>query len=122
MSGGEARLLGRWGEAQAAEWLRRRGYAVLAAGYRSRFGEIDLIAEGKGMLIFAEVKTRAEGSSILPREAVTSQKQRRIISAAKGFLEKFGDDGCNVRFDVVEVFYSGEKVSRVERIENAFTA
>ena len=45
MSGGEARLLGRWGEAKAAELLRKRGYTILAAGYQCRFGEIDLIAQ-----------------------------------------------------------------------------
>ena len=110
------------GEVAAAKSYRKAGYRLIASNFRTRMGEIDLIAKGKGQLIFAEVKTRAEGSAVLPREAVTAQKQRRIIAAAKGYLEKFGDDGCAIRFDVVEIYYRGDEVTRVERIENAFTA
>ena len=80
------------------------------------------MAEGQGCLVFAEVKTREEGGLVTPREAVTPAKQRRIIAAAKGYLEKFGDSGRPIRFDVVEVYYSGDAVTRVEQIENAFTA
>ena len=58
MSGQESRLLGRWGEALAAEHLRRAGYQILAANWRSRFGEIDLIAADQNYLCFVEVKLR----------------------------------------------------------------
>ena len=53
-------LTGRQGEAQAAEYLRRRGYRILEAGYRSRYGEIDLIAEKRGIIAMVEVKTRCD--------------------------------------------------------------
>ena len=110
------------GEVSAAKLYRKAGYRLLASNFRTRRGEIDLIAEKGDLLVFAEVKTRAEGSALLPREAVTAAKQSRIISAAKGYLEKFGDKDQRIRFDVVEIYYSGEEVTRIEQIENAFTA
>ena len=58
MSGQASRLLGRWGEALAADHLRRAGYQLLAANWRSRFGEIDLIAADREYLCFVEVKLR----------------------------------------------------------------
>ena len=58
MSGQESRLLGRWGEALAAEYLRKKGFRILAAGWRCRFGEIDLIAADREYLCFVEVKLR----------------------------------------------------------------
>ena len=60
MSGGDQRLLGRWGEAQAARWLREHGYQVLEANWRCRFGEIDLIAKKGSYLCFVEVKLRKD--------------------------------------------------------------
>lgn len=110
------------GEVAAAKFYRRAGFSLAASNYRTRFGEIDLVAENAHYLVFAEVKTRAENSMILPREAVTPAKQRRIIAAAQGYLEKFGDGGKQIRFDVIEVTHNGADVVRVEQIENAFTA
>ncbi|MBC5579978.1 YraN family protein [Anaerofilum sp. BX8] len=118
----DRKTAGIMGEVAAAKLYRKAGYRLLASNFRTRQGEIDLVAEGAGCLVFAEVKTRAEGGIASPREAVTPAKQRRIVAAAKGYLEKFGDSGRPVRFDVVEVYYSGDAVTRVEQIENAFTA
>lgn len=110
------------GEVAAAKFYRKSGYQLLASNFRTRTGEIDLIAGKGNLLVFAEVKTRAEGSMLLPREAVTPAKQNRIISAAKGYLEKFGNAQQQIRFDVVEIYYQGEEITRIEQIENAFTA
>ena len=122
MSGGEARLLGRWGEALAAEDLRRRGFQILAAGYRTRFGEIDLIARKGGVLCFVEVKTRSNLACGLPREYVTAAKQERIRKTAAFYLMEKGLD-CPVRFDVAEVYTNGAHspaATHIEYIENAF--
>ncbi len=54
-------LLGRWGEALAAAYLRGKGFAIAAANYRSRYGEIDLIAQNEADVVFAEVQLRASG-------------------------------------------------------------
>ena len=60
MSGEDSRLRGRWGEALAAEFLRRKGYRIVAASWRCRFGELDLVAERGEFLCFVEVKLRGE--------------------------------------------------------------
>ena len=73
-----SRAEGVWGEAQIANYLRRRRYELLAHSYHCRFGEIDLIARKGGVLCFVEVKTRSNLACGLPREYVTAAKQERI--------------------------------------------
>ena len=81
-----SRAEGVWGEAQIANYLRRRRYELLAHSYHCRFGEIDLIARKGGVLCFVEVKTRSNLACGLPREYVTAAKQERIrlLSDGKG--------------------------------------
>ena len=101
----DAALLGRWGEKQAAGYLHQKGYRLLAAGYRCRMGEIDLIAQKGRELTFVEVKLRRNANFAEPREQVTAAKQRRILLAARHFLAQhpeYGEHYC--RFDVAEVY------------------
>lgn len=101
----DAALLGRWGEKQAAGYLHQKGYRLLAAGYRCRMGEIDLIAQKGRELAFVEVKLRRNARFAEPREQVTAAKQRRILLAARNFLAQhpeYGEHYC--RFDVAEVY------------------
>lgn len=119
------KLIGRWGESLAAEYLRKKGYNIVGAGYRTRFGEIDLIAENKKFLVFVEVKTRKDDSFAPAREFVTAKKQSRIIACAKLYLEyERSDDKKQPRFDVIEV-YAPDGVEtaapKINHIENAFT-
>ena len=72
-----SRAEGVWGEAQIANYLRRRRYELLAHSYHCRFGEIDLIARKGGVLCFVEVKTRSNLACGLPREYVTAAEQRQ---------------------------------------------
>ena len=118
MSGGESRLLGRWGEALAAEELRRRGCRLVEAGWRCRFGEVDLIAEEGPFLCFVEVKLRSDRRFGLPRDFVTTAKQRRIRTTAAFYMTRHDPDLC-ARFDVAEV-YDDETPPHIEYIENAF--
>ena len=114
---------GRRGELAAAQYLRGLGCEIYAANYRTRFGEVDIIAGDGRFLIFAEVKTRAKGSLLLPREAVDIPKQRRIIRAASEYLAQNKTD-LQPRFDVIEVTTAGgEKfeVLSVNHIKNAFS-
>ena len=104
MSGGEARLLGRWGEAKAAELLRKRGYTILAAGYHCRFGEIDLIATTDKYLCFIEVKLRKDASFAPGRAAVDRRKQARLRAAAACYLAQHPEYVLQPRFDVAEVY------------------
>lgn len=110
------------GEALAAIYYERSGYRVLERNFRTRQGEIDVIAQKENTLVFAEVKTRTERAIAQPREFVTAQKQRRLILAARRYLllhpqwaEYF------LRFDVVEVILPEQGRPLLRCIENAFT-
>ena len=103
MRGGEnARLLGRWGEALAAEELRRRGWRILASGFRCRFGEIDLIAGNDRFLSFTEVKLRRSDAFGRPGEFVDRRKRERLWTSAQLYLAEH-PTGLQPRFDVVEI-------------------
>ena len=97
-------MLGRWGEAYAAERLRKMGYRVVAAGYRCRFGEIDLIATTDKYLCFIEVKLRKDASFAPGRAAVDRRKQARLRAAAACYLAQHPENVLQPRFDVAEVY------------------
>ena len=104
----ETKTLGNFGEEQAARFLRRRGYRIVERNFRCRQGEIDLIAEGRGFLVFVEVKLRKDERFAEAREFVTAAKQRRILAAAQLWLTQHETDR-QPRFDVVELSPSGER-------------
>lgn len=120
--GAENRLLGKWGESIVAEDLRKNGWQIIAAGYRCRFGEIDLIASKGKFLAFIEVKLRKDAEHGTAAEAVTVSKQSRIRATAQLYLAQHPTD-LQPRFDVAEVYapQGFETPSpRVSYIENAF--
>ena len=117
------KLLGAWGEAQTAAYLRRNGYSIVAANYRTRFGEIDLIAQKNGVLAFVEVKTRKFGINVRPSEQVTPKKLERIRLAGLAYL---AETECTlpVRFDVAEVFAPqdlSEPPVQIRYLENIYS-
>jgi putative endonuclease len=95
--------LGKRGEDLACEELERRGYDILDRRFRTRFGELDIVARDNGVLVFVEVRARGSGRFGNPAESVTAQKQRRVAAMAESYLglEAAGDRVC--RFDVVAV-------------------
>jgi len=114
-------ILGKLGEELAVEELQRRGYAITARRYRTPGGEIDIVAERAGVLVFVEVKTRADAEFGTAAEAVTLRKQRRLTRMANDYLarELVVDRPC--RFDVVTVMLDGP-APLIEVYENAFDA
>jgi len=114
-----AQLTGQLGERLTAEYLRQKGYRLIASQYRCRHGEIDLIAMDGKTLCFIEVKTRTNVSVGMPREYVTRSKQEKLRAAAGLYLAEKGLD-CTVRFDVAEVYLATNRKARIEYIENAF--
>lgn len=115
-----SRAEGMQGEALVARYLRERGYQLAAHGYRSRYGEIDLIAWDGDVLCFVEVKTRTNLDMALPREYVTPQKQNKLRMTARMYLAEKRLD-CPARFDVAEVYAEhGFDEARIEYLENAF--
>lgn len=97
------RLTGAWGEALAAEYLRKKHYKIVAAGYHCRFGEIDLIAQDRKYLVFVEVKLRKSGNFAQAREFVDSGKQDRIRITASVYLSEH-PTRLQPRFDVIEIY------------------
>ena len=100
---GKNNIAGAWGEAQAAAYLRAKRYRIVATGYRSRFGEIDLIAENRHYLVFVEVKTRKSDSYAQAREYVDTRKQQRIRTTAEIYLSEH-ISSLQPRFDVIEIY------------------
>ncbi len=119
---GRNNLTGAWGEALAAEYLRNHRYKILACGYYSRFGEIDLIAQNRKYLIFVEVKLRKSANFALAREYVNRQKQDRIRMTASLYLSEYPTN-LQPRFDVIEIYApEGVHTARPEihHLEDAF--
>ena len=113
--------LGRWGEQQAARYLRRRLYRIVATNYRCRHGEIDLIAQRGKTLAFVEVKTRRGRCFGAPQEAVTPRKQQQIIATANHYLMTQQPSMQTLRFDVIAVDVDGER-TQIDHIVDAFEA
>lgn len=102
-SGDGRKRLGSAGERLAAERLRQAGYVIRAMNYRCRAGEIDIVAEEAGDLVFVEVKTRRGTAYGLPEEAITTAKQQKVIAAAQTYLEAEGRLDASWRVDVVAI-------------------
>lgn len=118
----ERKLTGAWGEALAAQYLRRRRYKVVSCNYTTRLGEIDIIAQNREYLVFAEVKLRKDGSHGLAREFVTPAKQRRIRQTAMLYLAEHPTE-LQPRFDVIEIYAPegmGTKHPEINHWKDAF--
>lgn len=116
-----ASLIGKWGEALAAEYLRKNGYSVIEANYKTRFGEIDIIAEDKKTVVFVEVKLRKNEKFGSPAEFVTLSKQKKLRTSAEIWISQ-NDTDKNMRFDVIEI-HAPDGISKnysINQIENAF--
>lgn len=100
---GKNNLSGAWGEALAAEYLKKKKYRILDAGYRSRFGEIDLVVCDKQYLVFVEVKTRKSDKFAQAREFVDLRKQNRLKTTAEIYLDQ-NPTKLQPRFDVIEIY------------------
>jgi putative endonuclease len=113
--------LGKMGEELAVAELARRGYAITAQRYRTPCGEIDIVAEHHGVLVFVEVKARANAEFGTAAEAVTAWKQRRLTRMARDYLtrQQIVDRPC--RFDVVAIMLDAPQPV-IEVYENAFDA
>lgn len=110
--------LGNAGEDRAAEFLISKGYRILSRNYRTRYGEIDIIAEITGTLIFVEVKLRTSSAYGRGIEAVTRQKAAKIQQIAIDYISKNYEIEPACRFDVIEI--NSSLGSKITHIENAF--
>lgn len=113
-------ILGKTGEAIAERFLESRGYKILERNYKSKLGEIDIIACDKDTFCFVEVKMRTQDSFGSPLEAITARKQHQISKAALGYLKEHGFLTESARFDVVAITKDIAHSPQIDLIKNAF--
>ena len=94
---------GAWGELTAGKFLESKGFHVIARGYRSRFGEIDLIARNERFLVFVEVKLRKNANFARAMEYVDCRKQEKLRITAEYYLAEHPTE-LQPRFDVIEIY------------------
>ena len=114
------KALGEMGERWAREYLKRNGYVIRETNYRCREGEVDIVAEHEGCLVFVEVRTKTGSVFGTPEESVTAAKQEKLAAVAMSYLQTHDDMPPEWRIDVVavEVGRNG-RVTRTELIQNA---
>jgi len=116
----DARQRGKWGEDLALEYLKGKGFTAVSRGYRSRFGEIDMIVKNREFLVFVEVKLRKNASFAQAREYVGKTKQDKLRATAGLWLASHSTN-LQPRFDVIEIYASNDTAPQeIIHIENAF--
>jgi putative endonuclease len=112
--------LGALGEKLARQHLKRAGYKIVTANYRSLQGEVDIIARHRGCLVFVEVKCRRGTAFGPPEEAVTTAKQKKLVQVGEYYIQHEAPDTREWRIDVVAVELDDRnRPLRIETIENA---
>lgn len=110
--------LAQTGEEFAVKYLIDRGYAILERNFRTKFGEIDVIAEKSGSVVFVEVKSRTEGTGYIPSEAVDSRKKRRLARLSECYISRCGGEYDNFRIDLIGLVFKSGRLLSVEHLEN----
>lgn len=119
---GRNNIAGAWGEALAWDHLRKKRYVLEAAGFRCRFGEIDLIVRNKRFLVFVEVKLRKSGSFAQALEYVDQRKQAKLRTTASLYLSQHPTK-LQPRFDVIEIYAPQGTLTedpQIHHLEDAF--
>jgi putative endonuclease len=113
--------VGRSAEEAAARHLWWQGYRILERNYRTRAGEVDIIAQRGDTVAFVEVRSKKEGSEVAPKDTVTRSKERRIDAVASAYLKARRRTDVSIRYDIAEVWTDERgRPTRVEFLEGAF--
>ncbi|OQX87410.1 YraN family protein [candidate division KSB1 bacterium 4484_87] len=113
--------VGKLGEKLASDYLKNKGYKIIKRNYRFGHGEIDIIAEKDGILIFVEVKTKKFGDFGDPIYWITRRKQRQIAKIAQAYLYEKEIEHMDCRFDVIVLQWE-DGTYKIDHIEDAFWA
>ena len=108
------------GEKLARKYIKKQGMKILETNYRARRGEIDIIAQEDGQIVFIEVKTNDASSKVSPELRVNPAKQRQIGKIARAYLQKTGKHGIDCRFDVIGVVLHDKGKHEITHIRDAF--
>lgn len=113
--------LGDLGEEYAAQFLKRNGYRILTRRYRCRYGEIDIIAREKNVLVFVEVRSKSDTNHGLPYETINYAKRKHIERVAVEFQKRYRLLDYDCRFDCVSALFGDNyKLKHIELIKDAF--
>ncbi len=118
----ESKVLGQKGEEAACIFLKKKGYRIRDRNFRCRLGEIDIVAEDHGEIVFVEVKTRQSLDFGSPEESLDYFKKKRLTRLALFYLSIRNLQNFPSRFDVVSIKMDGEKIEDIQIIKNAFEA
>ena len=114
------RLIGDEGENRAAAFLEAKGFSIIERNWRTKSGEIDIIAVKNDILVFVEVKTLPNGTLDMIQRELNNQKRQRILKTSKRFLLNHRQySNSYIRFDVIVIDMPG--LEPVYHIENAFS-
>ncbi len=116
----EQQKYGKKNESFAAGHLSRLGYEILELNFRTKLGEIDIIAKDGDTIVFVEVKSRSSYNYGSPKQAVTAKKQKKISMVALYYLKTANQLNAKARFDVVSIMKKKDDEPEIEIIKNAF--
>ncbi len=114
------KIIGDNAEAYVSGLYRKKGYKIIARNYKTRFGELDVVAQKADDVVIIEVKSRAENSLIPIWEAIPQSKQNKVRISATAFLKEMGLLEKNIRFDAAFIIHKEGKTLSCDIIENAF--
>jgi putative endonuclease len=111
------------GETEAAAYLQRQGLSIQARNWRCRAGEIDLVAEEDGVLVFVEVRTRNLNEAFgTPQESVDARKQRKMLETARVYIHTRNRHDSQIRFDVVALRMAPDgQITELTHIRNVLS-
>jgi putative endonuclease len=112
--------LGRQGEERAAKYLQQHGYKILQRNYYTRYGELDIVCQKQGEIVFVEVKTRKSMCYGYPEESITYRKIQHLKKAAMIYLNELSNPFRGLRFDVITILIDQQGREKLNHIENAF--
>ncbi len=115
----QTREKGNAGEDLGVDYLKGRGFRIVARNYRTRFGEIDIVAEHGGELVFVEVRSLSSSSGHLPEETIGFEKQKRLSLTAQAYLQENRLEDRVARFDILAIEIDG-RTSTVRHLPDAF--
>lgn len=106
------------GEELAVKFLKEKGYKIIERNFRKGYGEIDIVATYKNILVFVEVKTRTSGAYGTPFEAITYFKLRTLTKTAEFYKHTHANLPDQLRIDAIAVILKNEKINAIEHLEN----
>ena len=110
--------VGRWGEEAAARYLQANGYTILGRNFRTAHGELDLVVQKEGVLVFVEVKARSSHAFAYPEASVTLRKQAHLLSAAEEYIQAYPESPETWQFDVLAIECGPDGKAVITHFEN----